>query len=190
MAGGSRFPALRTLISGTASAGAIVAPQADDNAGTPPAPAAPAVDAAAVDTAVQAEIDAAVTAANTRWNTVMTSDAGIANPKAAARALHGSNMSAEDIIAMLGDMAPAPAATGAAPAVVPDANAAGNQSMQDRLRENADLKTDTGGANAGATGAGKSASERRKERIAANNANTQKLAGKNVRLKGGEVGVQ
>lgn len=132
----TRFAALTQLLIGASSA-AITAPPAEPSADDGAAPAA-TVDAAKFEAAVQAEIDKEVSAANTRWNAVITSDAGVANPKAAARMCNTSTMSAEDIIATLGDIAPAAAAP-AAPAP------AGNAAMRNRLQSADGTAPITGG---------------------------------------------
>lgn len=63
--------------------------------------------------AVEAAKKEAVAAANARWNQVMTSDAGAANPKGAAKLLlaAGGAMSADEVIETLGDVASTDAKT-------------------------------------------------------------------------------
>jgi len=66
-----------------------------------------------IQAAADADMKDALAENNKRWNAVMTSDVGAANPKAAARLLMSGNgsMSADDVMATLGDIAPPPAAT-------------------------------------------------------------------------------
>lgn len=104
-----RFASVRNLFSGTALASPPEDEHEDDDATAAAGARGPT--AAAIDAAMATEVDKAVAAANQRWNTVMTSDAGAGNPKAAARILSSSNMSAEDIVATLGDLAPAASAS-------------------------------------------------------------------------------
>ena len=98
----SRFASVRALLSGAAFSSPPEDHEDDDDAGAQgkdgKGPTAEAIDAV-----VAAEVDKARTAEATRWNTVMTSDAGAANPKAAARMLNTSTMAADDIVATLGD---------------------------------------------------------------------------------------
>ena len=109
------YNAVRKLFSGQA----LPSPAEDDTqdhddgaqGGAAPKPnAGPTL--AQVEQATATEVGNAVKASNDRWNAVMTSDAGAASPKAAARLLMagGGSMSSDEVIATLGDMAPAAAA--------------------------------------------------------------------------------
>jgi hypothetical protein len=109
------FSSVRALFAGKP----LAAPAEDENendaganTGGKPAPSAgPTM--AQVEEATATEVSNAVTAANVRWNTVMTSDAGAASPKAAARMLMagGGSMAADEIVATLADLAPGAAAS-------------------------------------------------------------------------------
>ncbi len=145
-----RFASVRSLFSGTA----LTAPPEDHddddtpgaNAGGKPVVAGPTE--AQVAAVVATERDAATAAANTRWHTVMTSEAGQASPKAAARLLNTTTMSAEDVAATLGDLqgdkpgAAAAATTAAAAAARTDAR---EQARADLAADPA-AAVDTGGA--------------------------------------------
>jgi hypothetical protein len=110
---------IRNLLAGSS----LPAPREDDDAGPAattggkPAPVATEAQIEAVleqetEKAANAAATAATAAANTRWSTVMTSDAGQANPKGASRLLSSTTMAADDVVAMLGDLGPANAAAG------------------------------------------------------------------------------
>lgn len=173
------FRTLSALLSG----GALVSPPEDD------APAAseggkPAPTAAQIEAAVAADVAAsnkeaaasATTAANVRWNTVMTSDAGKANPAAGARLLMagGGNMTADEVIATLGDVAPT-------------APAAPSQQDNDRqqLANDTSTRPDTGAAGTG-RGAraegddGSALKEHRKQRAEQRNRHAARNGGKQV----------
>lgn len=143
------FNAVRKLFSGAA----LASPPEDDNddnetgaqGGDAPKPnAGPTL--AQVEQATATEVASAVTAANARWNTVMTSDAGAASPKAAARLLMagGGSMSADEIVATLGDMAPAAAAS--AEKAAGDKTAAQLDADRDALASDPNVNKKTGGA--------------------------------------------
>jgi len=143
------FSSVRALFAGAP----LAAPVEDDTTanddgaqgGAAPAPkAGPTV--AQVEQATATEVAAAVTASNARWNTVMTSDAGAASPKAAARLLMagGGSMSADEVVATLGDMAPAAAANAANAADA--ANAAQLDADRDALASDPAVNKKTGGA--------------------------------------------
>lgn len=143
------FSSVRALFAGTP----LAAPVEDDTTanddgaqgGAAPAPhAGPTV--AQVEQATATEVASAVAASNARWNTVMTSDAGAASPKAAARLLMagGGSISAEEVVATLGDMAPAAAANVANAA---DAKAAAQlDADRDALASDPAVNKKTGGA--------------------------------------------
>lgn len=177
----SRFASVRRLLSGTAHA----APAEDEDAGAAsPEPTktagSPGLTVEQLDAAVAAETKTAsaeaTKQANARWNAVMTSDAGIANPKAAARLLNTTSMSADDVQATLADLTPAPAA--------PAGQQQRQQNATDRaaLANDADARPDTGGAASDAgtrRGEGKGTadlSERRAARAKRRNPKEGKLA--------------
>jgi hypothetical protein len=181
-----RFASVRSLFAGTA----LAAPAEDDEAPAPViAPGNAAATAgptqAAVEAAVAAEVDAATNAAtaaaNTRWNTVMTADAGIANPKAAARLLSSTPMSADDIVATLGDL-------GQPAAAAPRGNREATTENRERLATEPATNPRTGGNGgdpATARGEGGSASatnlaEHREKRSKERNAAALTKGGKQV----------
>ena len=174
------FSSVRALFAGKP----LAAPVEDDehendagaNAGGKPAPVAgPTL--AQVEEATAAEVGTAVTAANARWNTVMTSDAGAANPKAAARLLMAGNasMATDEILATLGDIAP----TNDANAKQKEGEKSAAELEADRLALAADpdVNKKTGGAGGsgaqrrgeGDAGASASTREKRQARAAKNN---------------------
>lgn len=109
----SKFAAVRNLLMGSATVGAVA-----------PVAAEPGTDAPVASTITEAQIEAVVeqesataaaaatTAANDRWNKVMSSDEGSANPKGAAKLLMAAKgaMSADEVISALSEMGPAQAA--------------------------------------------------------------------------------
>lgn len=180
----SRFPALAALLSGAAAAAAPASVSAEDGGDDN------TLDLGQVEAAMATEVDKAAAKAtsdaNTRWNAVMTSDAGVKNPKAAARMLSTSAMAADDIIATLDDLAPAAAAPGNA------GNPGGSAgASRERLRGASDTSArggdreaapDTGGSG-GAQGRARdengtlSAREHRQKTAEARNAQTTRSAG-------------
>lgn len=144
------FGAVRSLWNGRGLSSPPETDEQHDNdegaqgGGTPKPVAGPTL--AQVEEATAIEVASAVTASNVRWNTVMTSDAGAASPKAAARLLMagGGSMSADEIVATLGDMAPAAAANVANAA---DAKAAAQlDADRDALASDPAVNKKTGGA--------------------------------------------
>lgn len=106
---------------------------------------------AQVNKLVAEESDKARKAADARWNTVMTSDHGQANPKAAAKLLMsaGGVMTADEVIATLSDLGPAPAADADAGAADKGAKAERDKQLKadaDALANDADANPDTGPA--------------------------------------------
>lgn len=148
----SRFASVRRLFGGTA----LSSPAEDDEhedagagadttagKGGPAAGPSEAQVAAVVASERAAAANEATKAANDRWNAVMSSDAGKANPKAAARLLNTTTMSADDVNATLDDLGGAAATT-----------ERGQQQQQDNRRttdrdalaNDADARPDTGAA--------------------------------------------
>lgn len=140
----SKFSAsVRNLFAGTAMASP---PENDEDVAAPGAdagkPAAAGPSPAKVEAALVEATAAATKAESDRWNQVMSSDAGAANPKGAARLLTMANgaSSADEVIAALGDITPpAAAAPGAAAAARNAADAAA-------LAADPEAKPDTGAA--------------------------------------------
>lgn len=141
--------AVRNLLAGTALASPpedAEAPEASADAG------AKGPTAESIQALVDKSADDATAAANTRWNTVMSSDAGVANPKAAASLLMmaGAKATADEVIASLGTLN-APAATGATGATNAQRDQRERQAADDRARLEGDPNTrvDTGAAASG-----------------------------------------
>ena len=140
---GPRFASVRNLFNGTA----LATPPEDDaaeqgNQGKDAPAAGPTPQQ--VDSLVASEVEKATAAANDRWNTVMTSDAGAANPKAAARMLCKSPMAADDIVATLEDLGGSTPAARAAAASQAEADA--READRAALAADADAQVDTGAA--------------------------------------------
>lgn len=145
------FSSVRALFAGKPLAAPVETDENENdadagaNAGGKPAPTAgPTL--AQVEQATATEVGNAVAAANARWNTVVTSDAGAASPKAAARLLMagGGTMAADDIVATLADIAPANAAN--AEKNAGEKTAAELEADRAALAGNADVNKPTGGA--------------------------------------------
>lgn len=167
----TRFPGIHALLTG-GSAAAAAAAEIEASEG---AAAAASLDPAQFDAAVGLEIDKAVAANNTRWQTVMSSDKLQGNIKLASR-LCASSMSTDDVLASLEDAAPLVTVTSLKPE--PAAAAPGGESaaaMRTRLAAAAaDTSLKTGGGEGDGTEAGASdieaARETRKKQQEARNA--------------------
>lgn len=200
--GMTRFPKLGALLGGAAM-GAASPPvsAADDETGA-------TLDVGKLEAVMAAEADdaaaKATAAANTRWHTVMTSDAGKRSPAAGARMLHTTNMAAADVIATLDDLSPAPAAAApnAADAAADDAatqplgrqvkqpgNAAGTDRsrLQSQSQQGGDrgASPDTGGGSMANSDGSNTAKEHRKKIAEQRNAQTVKAAGGEANVRGG-----
>jgi len=200
--GMSRFPVLGALLGGAAM-----------GAASPPVSAAEGetgatLDVGKLEAAMAEEADnaaaKATAAANTRWHTVMTSDAGKRSPAAAARMLNTTTMAAADVVATLDDLSPAPAAAApnAADAAADDAaaqplgkpvkqpgNAAGTDRsrLQGQSQQGGDrgAAPDTGGGSL-ANSDGSSTAKTHRQKIAdQRNAQTVKAAGGEANVRGG-----
>lgn len=181
----SRFPSLAGLLGGAASI-AAAAPAGgadDDNTKTLDVGALEAAMAKDVDDATAAATLAATTAANTRWNAVITSDAGKRNPAAAARLLNTTPQSSDDVIATLDDLSPATGGTGARGNAGVDKTKLQGASEQGGNR---DAAPDTGGAGSNRNADGTlAAKEHRQKTAEARNARTIAAAGGTQNVRGG-----